>query len=301
MLSKVLPFFLLFGTGVFYRRSGFFNFEDGRSLSKLVIYATLPCLAFVSFSQAQFTTIEILTLPALGLGIPIVLFMISLGISKKIKLEKKTLAIFLSSATVANLSFFLYPFFEIHYGKEGLAKLILFDLGNTISAYTLAYFIILRYGTEKSHSLMRDILNLMVFPPLWGIILGIVYGVVLSKSLFILPAYIFDFIARVGQSNSIIAMIVLGIYFSLKIRQPKAVVWAIIVRMLCGSAMGALFAWMLNLDGLAKLVAILAPGMPVGLSVIVYSVQQDLDSEFAVSLLSLSLLFGVIIVTFFMP
>jgi len=261
----------------------------------------MPCLAFISFSQAQYTTNEFFTLPALGLIIPFILFFISSIVSRKLNLEKRTLAVFLSSATIANLSFFLYPFFEIYYGKEGLVKLIMFDLGNTISAYTLAYFIVLRYGAEKQHSLTHDILNLLKFPPLWGIVLGIIYGFVSNKSLFILPNSLLDVIERVGQSNSVVAMIVLGVYFNLSIKQPQATTWAIFIRMVCGMAIGALFAWILNLSGLIKLVAILAPGMPVGLSIIVYSIQHDLDTEFAISILSLSLILGVIIVLLFMP
>ena len=96
-------------------------------------------------------------------------------------------------------------------------------------------------------------------------------------------------------------MIVLGIYFNLRIKKPKAAVWAIFIRMICGIAIGTLFSWILNLSGLAKMVAMLAPGMPVGLSIIVYSIQNDLDSEFAISILSLSIILGLIIILFFMP
>lgn len=292
---------MLFSLGLIYRRSNVLTFEDGRSLSKLIIYITMPCLAFISFSQTQFTTNEVFTLPALGLASPVILFFISLIVSRKLNLEKRTLAIFLSSATVANLSFFLYPFFEIYYGVEGLTKLIMFDIGNTISAYVLAYFIVLRYGTDKQHSIPQDILNLLRFPPLWGIVFGIIYGLALNEKFFTPPDYLLDVIAKVGQANSFVAMIVLGVYFNWSVKQPKAAIWAIFIRMVCGMVVGALFAWILNLSGLVKLVAIIAPGMPVGLSIIVYSVQHNLDSEFAISILSLSLILGLVIIFFFMP
>lgn len=299
MFIQMLPLITIFIIGVVCRSTNALVIEDGRALSKLVIYITMPCLAFVSFSQAEYTTNEILILAFLGLAIPMILFLISLMVSTFLSLERRRLAVFLSSATVANLSFFLYPFFDIYYGKEGLVKLIMFDVGNTISAYTLAYFIVLRYSANQRHSVFLDIHNLLKFPPLWGVTLGIIYGLTSKKLLFMLPDYLLDTVSRIGQSNSLIAMIVLGIFFNLRVKYTRELFWAVFIRMACGMAIGSLFAWALNLEGLVKFVVILAPGMPVGLSIIVYSIQQELDSDFAISILSVSLILGLFILFFF--
>lgn len=293
MVSHTISLTLIFLVGAFANRWGFFNENDGRVLSKLIIYFTMPALGFLSLANHNGRLEDFIILPAIGIGIPIALLGVSLIVYKRLRLPARTEAIFLSSATVANLGYFLYPFFSQLYGTEGLASLVIYDIGNTVIAYSLTYYIIIKYSNEEKN-FFRDFAKILKFPPLWAALLGALFGIVIRITNWELPDFMKGSLVIASQANTLLAMLLLGMNLKIRMRFRKAVVLAILIRMLGGMVLGLTCASILGLTGTAKIVAILAPGMPVGLTNLVYAVQKDLDADFAANLVTLSLLVGFI-------
>ena len=98
-------------------------------------------------------------------------FFLSFFISKRFILEPKSLGVFLVGSMIMEVSFTL-PFILTAYGQEGLARIVLFDIGNTIMAFSFVYFIACRYGENKnSRILVKKIIS---SPPLLASLLAII-------------------------------------------------------------------------------------------------------------------------------
>ena len=290
-ILEIIPYLFIFGLGIIFRKSGILKRDEGKSLAKILINISMPCLAFITFAQTSFSLKPLLILPCLCLVITIILFLGSIGISRFLYLSRKELAVFLSSATVVNIGYFFYPFFEILYGKEGLIYLMAFDVGNTIAAYTLTYFVIVHFSDDQKNTIISSLRRMFTFPPLWGILLGILYRAFLSN-IFVLPDFIIEGLTKIGRINFFLGIFLLGIFFNVSTTNIKAAFWAIIIRMLFGIILGLLFTYLFKMNGLPRIVAIFAPGMPVGLTVLIYTTQNNLDDRFASYILSLSLIIG---------
>lgn len=299
MFEQVLSLFLLFCLGLAGRRLSLFTAQDARTLSKVVIYMTLPAVTFVALSSSNIQLEGLLILSLLGALIPFLLVGLSWLASRKLDLPKRTLAVFLCSAPVANLGYFLFPFFDLMYGAPGLAYLVAFDIGNMIVAYTVPYYIALRFSDEGSPRVGENLKEILKFPPLWAGVLGLLFGILSRQFSLTLPDLMTQTLTLVGEANSLLAMLILGIHFRFRIRYPGATAVAVAIRMFGGLVAGLGLAHLLGLEGMARTVAVMAPGMPVGLTTLIYAVRFDLDADWAASLIGVSVVVGFVVILVF--
>jgi predicted permease len=299
VFEQILSLFLLFCLGLVGRHFSFFTAQDARTLSKVVIYLTLPAVTFVALSSSSIQLEGLLILCLLGALIPFLVVGLSLLASRHLDLPRRTLAVFLCSAPVANLGYFLFPFFDLMYGAPGLAHLVAFDIGNMIVAYTVPYYIALRFSDKGSPRVEENLKEIFKFPPLWAAVLGLLFGILSRRFSLTLPDLMTQTLTLVGQANSLLAMLILGIHFRFQIRYTAATAIAVTIRMFGGLVVGMGLAHLLGLEGMARTVVVMAPGMPVGLTTLIYAVRFDLDADWAASLIGISVVVGFVVIFLF--
>ncbi len=91
-------------------------------------------------------------------------------------------------------------------------------------------------------------------------------------------------------------MLSLGIYFSPKLVKIFPLISAIVIRMLFGLLLGFFFVELLNLEGLTRLIILIGSAAPVGYNTLTFSSLENLDKEFAASLVSFSILIGIVFI-----
>ncbi|MCD4664986.1 MAG: AEC family transporter [Bacteroidales bacterium] len=286
ILTEILPVILLFVLGFLLKSVKVFKKDNGDFLLKLVFNIALPALVILSISKSQLTY-EFLFLPFISVTIIVVSFIIARVIARFLKLESKTLGTFLIGAMILNIGFML-PFIIAGYGEEGLARIIIFDVGNGIMVFTFVYFQACRHGSHSGHP--KTVLGkFFKAPPVWGIITGLMLNFFNIE----IPLIAYNFLKIAGDLTIPLLMLSVGIFFEPRLVKLPALVSVIAIRMGLGLLLGLLISEILGLEGLTRTIVILGSTTPVGYNTLTFSSIENLDKEFAASIVSISILIAI--------
>lgn len=287
-LSKIIPIILIFILGYFSKRFRLFNKENADLLLKVVFNITLPALTFISISSVRLDS-RYLFLPVIAMATILLTYIPARISGKLLKLEHRTLGAFMVGIMIMNTGFTM-PFLIAIFGAEGLAIYTIFDFGNCILIYTFIYYHAIKYGDYRGHKIpVKKFFNL---PPIWALILGLIVNFLKIQ----IPETAFNFLEIVGNPTAFLVMLSLGIYFTPKIENISNVLTVLTIRIGFGLLLGFIFVSLFKLDGLLRTLVIVFCGAPVGYNTLVFSVRENLDKEFAASIVSISLLLGIIYV-----
>lgn len=290
-LSNTAPIILTFALGMILRRVGVVQRDDGALLLKLVFYIGLPSLIFLAVIDVQISR-ELIILPVSAVLVHLLTFVIALIMGRRLMLERRVLGVALIGAMIMNGAF-TYPFFIAQYGMTGLAQVVIFDLGNSLVVFSFAYFLAFRYGdaTTQQKSITRQ---LLLSPPLWALAVALLLNITDAT----LPNALTTFFESIGNLTVPLIMLALGIYFTPRLVRPRLLVSTLFIRMGIGLASGMLLAALFDLQGLPRVVVSVASAAPIGFNALVFSSLAKLDVEFAASLVSMSVLLGIVYTPF---
>ena len=286
--SKVIPIIIIFFLGYFLKKIKLFGSSTADTLLKIVFYVTLPALTFFSGSTA-ILTLKFFYLPIIAIAVVLIIFSVSFPLSKKFNLPKATQGTFIVGTLIMNTGFTL-PFVLAAYGNQGLAIYTIFDFGNTLMIFTFAYYFAIKYGNKENSKI--QIKKFLLLPPIWGLILGITYN--LLK--FELHPTAINFLEIVGKPTIFLVILSLGIYFSPKVTNLGKMLTVFSLRIGLGMTLGLLAVNLFNIEGIMRTLVVLFCGAPVGYNTLIFASLEELDKEFAASLVSISLLLGIIYV-----
>ncbi len=287
ILIKIVPVILIFLTGYISRKIGLFSQQDADLFLKVVFYISLPALILLSVTKIELSP-DFIYLPLISVLIILTTFSISYVSGWLFRLPKSVLGVFLTGTMIMNIGFVL-PFFIAAYGEEGLARASLFDFGNGLLTFTFVYYFACRYGDNSKDS--RTMIGKFVLaPPIWALLAAII----LNLSNQPMPTILGNFFQTVGSLTIPLVMLSLGLYFKPTIVRLFPLSAAIIIRMLVGLALGFIFVGLFNLEGLNRLIVIISSAAPIGYNTLTFSSIENLDKEFAASLVSFSILIGII-------
>jgi predicted permease len=103
------------------------------------------------------------------------------------------------------------------------------------------------------------------------------------------------FLEPLAAANVPLAMLTLGAFLQLRYTNISWMGLAVALRMGVGFLLGQALVTLFHLQGLDRVAVSLGSAMPVGIAVMVYSVSEGLDAEFAAGTISLSILVGLIV------
>ncbi|MCD4795999.1 MAG: AEC family transporter [Candidatus Cloacimonetes bacterium] len=285
-LNKIIPIILIFFLGYFLKKVHLFKKEAGEILLKVVFYVSMPALVFRSVSQIQLS-FEFIYLPLIAASVFFCTYFIALCIGKKLKLSPQTLGTFLLGSMIMNTGFSL-PFIYSAFGDDGVASVAIFDFGNAFLVFTFGYYIAMKYGKIKDSRI--EIKKLFLLPPIWGLILGLIFNLAGIP----VPEIADNFFQNVGIITIPLIMLSIGIFFSPKVKNIDRLLTVIFIRTGIGLASGFVLAAIFDLQGFIRAIVIICCGAPVGYNTLVFSSLESLDKEFAANLVSISILCGII-------
>lgn len=289
ILIKIIPVMLIFVLGYVLKRINLLNKKNGDLFLKLVFYVSLPALILLSVTNIQLS-FDFIYLPIIAMLIILVTYVIAYFTGKLFNLKKPSFGVFLVGSLIMNIGFTL-PFFIAAYGEEGLARASLFDFGNGLLVFTFVFYLACKYGNNKRDS-KAMIKKFLYSPPLWALTTAIVLNLVNVK----IPNMGMNFFQLLSNMTIPLIMLSLGIYFSPKIVKLGALSSVIFIRMFIGLLLGFLFVYLFNLDGLNKIIVLIGASTPVGYNTLTFASMEKLDKEFAASIISYSILIGIIFI-----
>jgi malate permease and related proteins len=291
VIAQSLPIIGLVGIGFVLRQVGVIRAGDGNVMARLIINATLPAVIFLSVAQAEVSPSRLAVLLLCGMAIPLLQRMVAGFFVDRLHLERRVAGVMLISTMVAQVGFFLFPFFLSVYGKEGLSRLAAFDLGNSLIANSYGFYLAISYGNKPPIGLRDGLRRVFSIPILWAGLLGLVFNL----SRIQLPFVVAQMLETLEVANTPLAMITLGTFLQFRYTNWKPMALTVMLRMGMGFLIGLAIVRLVPLDAIERAAVGVGAAMPVGLVVLVYSVTEGLDAEFAAGVISLSILVGLFV------
>ena len=288
-MAKVLPVILIFVLGYILKRANFFRKEHGDLFLKIVFYITVPALLLLSLPEIELSW-EFIYLPLAPIFIVFVTYFLSGFVGRLLKLKQTTMGVVLVGTLIMNIGFTL-PFFIAAYGEEGLIRALMFDFTNASLTFTFVYYLACKHGAGRSSSSIKRVLT---STPMWAMLIGII----LNLTNLSLPDVFNNLFAILGNLMVPLLMLALGIYFCPRIVYALPLTASLIIRMGVGLGLGFLFVAHFDIEGLNRSIILVGSAAPIGYNTLTYSSIEKMDQEFAASLVSISIMVGIIFIPF---
>ena len=283
---KVLPLIMAFFLGVLMRQLKLLHKDHAGIILKLVLACTLPALSLLSILKVQLN-LDLIYLPFTAQAMIFLIFGISFQVGKWFKLPQTTFGSFIVGCMIMNTGFSL-PFFMAAFGTEGFARASLFDIGNSFLIFTFIYYMAIKYG-DNGKADKIDWSKFLKLPPLWGLVIGFAIRIFNWQ----VPDIGMNFLNLVGQPTIPLIMIALGLLFEPRMKHLGPVLTGVFIRMGLGLLLGWLLTLVLGLHGMTRTIIIASSCTPVGFNTVIFANLENLDREFAASMVSISILLAL--------
>ena len=286
--SKVSPIIIIFFLGYALKKIKLFSSSTADTLLKLSFYVTLPALTFLSGATAELN-LKFIFLPLIAVLTMLLIALISAPIARLFKMPRPTHGSFFVGTLIMNTGFTL-PFVLAAFGNQGLAIYTIFDFGNSLMIFTFAYYFAIKYGNKNDSKI--PIKKFLLLPPIWGLLLGIIFNLAKIE----LSQTAINYFEIAGNPTIFLVIFSLGLYFHPHVYNLGKMFTVFGLRIGVGMLLGFGFATLFGLEGISRTLVIVFCGAPVGYNTLIFSSLEGMDKEFAASLVSISLLLGIIYV-----
>lgn len=261
--------------------------QAGQILSRIILNVTLPATVFYATSTTR-DIAQAFFLPGAAILIQVFMFGIFYFLAQRLKLEKDTQCVFITTPLITNILFFMSPFFYLSYGDEGLARLILFDFGNSITIYFMA-LPIFHFMGKKNLNVLSSLMVILKSAPIWAFVLGLLFG---GLGLTI-PTFIQEPLRILKEANIFLPMFLLGFYFRPSLEKVRLVFFTVFFRMILGLLIGAGISFLFP-NPMDKVTVMMCASAPIGLMNLIFTSEYKKDISFSSSIVSYSMLIGLV-------
>lgn len=268
------------------KSAGFIQEQDGKSISKFLMHTTFPALVFSTMIRIEITW-DLIYLPLIAMLFGMFLSFTAFHLFKNTEPENR--GVMTIGSAGFNLGIFAYPLIEGIFGIQGLTYAIMFDLGNSVVNFFVNYGMSNYFskGPKKDHIAAHIFRRIISLPPLQAMVLGVVFNVLQLQ----FPVFGLDLISTIAAGNKPIVLLLMGIYFSIRLSKKSylRVFQVLSLRYFMGFLVGGLCFYLLPFEVGFRNLLLLCLILPVGMTVITYSDELNLNTPLAASLVNISL------------
>lgn len=272
LIETILAIIIMIFLGYGMRRSGLLKYDDAKSLNKIVVNLAIPSLIFMALYRIDISVIPFLIpIPLICIFIGFISGLIAYFWGKMRGYSEKTRWSIMLPAIMLNSGFLGYPIALGVFGTDGLVRAIFYDLGSIIVFIGLGIILLNKFGGSK-----RDVVKkVLLFPPLWGIILG------LLTNYFNVPmGFIFSDVLTF-LSGAAIPLIMISLGLSLELKGIKNhlgdAAFVSLVRLIISPLLAVLTVSFFDLNGLERIITVIEAAMPSAMLSVVLAITYDLD------------------------
>jgi hypothetical protein len=299
VLAKVGSLFLMLLVGALARKRRIITDEALDSLTRVVLYVTLPFLfIYVLVSRCLGNTIALLwKMPLFAVMIIAAGYAIGSLMASLLKLEARRKETFIFLISFQNSGFLAIPIAFALFGEEAVLNVVVFNIGYNLLLWTFGIWLFGRSGGNFDIRSMSKLVN----PGTVALAVGAALGAMCVK----LPDFFMDTSRMIGNSTIPLAMIVVGAILmsgefkrGARLAEMSAIVickLAVIPLIFLG--LTGLFS---DITGMERSIIVLQACMPSAASSALFAKRFGGDYEFAASGVFFTTLFGVITVPLFM-
>ncbi|TXT60140.1 MAG: Membrane transport protein [Promethearchaeota archaeon] len=282
--------------GFIIKKLGIITEEDGKVIGKIIINVTLPALVLETVTGIQIN-LTLILLPIICIIYS--LLVVALGFILFKNKSDKEKGVLLMLIIGYNIGLFAYPLIRGIYGETGLHYIAMFDMGNSIIifgvAYTIGALFSEKINSEENKEARAKVVmkKLITSAPL----LALIAALSINVSGLEFPSFISDLLDILSRANMALTLLLLGIYLNFKFEKEK---WGSVLKILgirysLGIIAGVILYLFLPCEELYNEILLIAFILPIGMSVIPFTLEFDYDEDLAGMLVNLSIIisFGI--------
>jgi len=276
IVITILSIVLMIAIGYFSKRIDLLSAGDVEPINSIVMNILLPCMIFSALYSADLSMIHTLgLLPFVILLSSFVTGIISFVILKKLHLPDRKLWSVLVTVMIANTAFMGYPVNLGVYGSAGFLRAIFCDIATMSLFLILSFVLALKFGGSVRGAFKK----IALFPPLWGI----VFGIVLNLAGVPIGGVLENTVDYLGRGAIPLIMISLGLSINLEgfSRSRLMIAFTSIFKLAVFPLTAFFVVLILGFTGLEFSVSIVEAAMPSGMLSLILAISYKLDFELA--------------------
>lgn len=281
--------------GVLSKRIGLLKEEDVETLNNLVINIFLPCMIFNALYTADVSLLPGLSILTVYMLITsLIVGILTYSLLNFLGWNRRKIWTIVTVVVLGNTGFLGYPITQGIFGNEGMLRAVFCDISTSIIFVILSFLLILIFDG----SLKDAIKKILVFVPLWSIILGIVFNI------FNIP------ITSVGSTvveylaGATIPLIMISLGLSLKLdgikNYLKEVGLASVIKLIVYPLIGLCVLSLLNITGFEHTIGFVEATMSSAMLGLVVAVTYKLDWELSSVCIFATTLFSLVTIPMFL-
>ncbi|MEI5990707.1 AEC family transporter [Enterococcus crotali] len=295
ILLQAIGFCFVIFLGYLMKRMGLLSKADGGMLSVIIVNITLPATVIVSLASVVVSG-TLFFLLVMGIILNILVIMIGSRASKKRPvLEQKFQMYSMSGYNIGNFSL---PFIQGFY-PLAVPFLLMFDIGNSVMLTGGSTLLIDKMvGSKEETTLKKIMLSLLKSAPFTAYMIMLLLRIVQIG----LPVEVLGILEMVAKANGFLSMFMIGLYFELRLPKKalhlvkEVLVW----RYLCGIFFALLFAFVIPLSPLLRVVLVVLSVAPMPTFSVINSVKAGMPEETVGFTSSVSILISLVLMTLVM-
>lgn len=277
--------------GYLLKRNNVLKAGDSVTLSKIVLYVSLPALILVNLYSAVITS-DMLALPFVSFALSVVCFFISFLFCRLRAYSRKKTWTIMIAASMMNTGFLGFPINLALFGNEGFLNAIFFDVSTTIIFVVFGMILVGIFGGER-----REVLKQALgFVPLWALVIALIFNLCNVHLVYVVESTL----NYLGKATVPLIMISLGLKLDFtEIRNSLFdSLFVSLVRLVMAPALMFSSLMFIGFSGLSFNVAVIEAGMATAMNALVLAINYDLDSKLMSSLIFTDTILALFTLTF---
>ncbi|MBM7690116.1 hypothetical protein IGJ55_003072 [Enterococcus sp. AZ170] len=295
ILLQAIGFCFMIFLGYLMKRIGLLNKADGSMLSVIIVNITLPATVIVSLANVVVSE-TLFFLLIMGIILNVLVILIGSQVSKKRSvLEQKFQMYTMSGYNIGNFSL---PFIQGFY-PLAVPFLLMFDIGNSVMLTGGSTLLIDKMvGSKEETTLKKISLSLLKSAPFTAYLIMLLLRIGQVR----LPVELLGILDMMAKANGFLSMFMIGLYFELRL--PKKALHLVkevlFWRYLCGAVLALLFAFVVPLSPLLRIVLVVLCLAPMPTFSVINSVKAGMPEETVGFTSSASILISLVLMTIVM-
>ena len=207
-------FIAVIAIGFILKRVGVLHISDFPTISKLILWLTLPCAVITNFSEFR-PDISFIWIALIGLACNLIMSGCGYFANRKRSNEDKAFAVINHSGY--NIGSFALAYMQTFLGSADILGVCIFDAGNSIMCAGATYSLAAGIKDREKFSVSLFIKRTLSSVPM----LAYVTMFILSILQIHLPEMVLSIADIVGRANPFLGMIGLGIAFEIRINKKQ--------------------------------------------------------------------------------
>jgi hypothetical protein len=268
--------------GYFLKKVGIFKKEDSEGISRVVLNITLPCLILATIPKISLNS-TLLLLPLICISVGFLYLLIGFFLFRPSTGNPKERGLNTMALLGYNIGLFAFPLIEGIFGVEGLQVIAMFDLGNAFVIFGMAFFMGSYFslmGKEDQKIDSRYILKKLASNiPLIAYIVSISLALTTTS----IPTFPLSIIEIIASANRAIVLLMIGITMNIEFdKKYWGAIWKVLLtRYGFGIGIGVALFVFLPFGTFINGIILISLILPIGASIIPYSVLFEFDKDLA--------------------